>query len=255
MTPITLRAGSLFSGYGGLDLGVVAALARFGFRVEPAWFCEFDEAPSRILAHHWPDVPNLGDVTKVDFTKAPRVDVMSGGFPCQDVSVAGRQQGLKDGTRSGLWAEFRRAISEQRPRLVVIENVRGLLSADGEPWHDEMTAADAEVRRWDRVAALIEHRIRRWAGDRDYVRRKRAELVRVARHRKRALARREREHRLVQRAIATVLRDLADLGFDAEWTGLEASTVGAPHARFRVFIIAWPREGGAVAPDPERCGE
>ncbi len=248
MSVRTLRSGSLFSGYGGLDMGVSAALARFGIRLEPAWFCEFDAAPSRILAYHWPHVPNLGDVTAVDFTRVERVDVMTGGFPCQDVSVAGRQAGLKDGTRSGLWAEFRRAIAEQRPRLVVIENVRGLLSADGEPWHDDMVAADAELRRWDRVIALIRHRMKRGTGDREYTDRKRSELVRATRHRKRALAGREREHRLVQRAIATVLRDLADIGFDAEWGGLEASAVGAPHARFRAFVIAWPR-GGAVASD------
>ena len=64
---VTLRAGSLFSGYGGLDMGVVAALAQFGIKLETAWFCEYDEAPSRILAHHWPDIPNLGDITKVDW--------------------------------------------------------------------------------------------------------------------------------------------------------------------------------------------
>lgn len=103
-----LRSGSLFSGYGGLDMGVAAALARFGIRLEPAWFCEFDEAPSRILAHHWPDVPNFGDVTAVDFASVEQVDVATGGFPCQDVSLAGRRKGMRDGTRSGLWSEFRR---------------------------------------------------------------------------------------------------------------------------------------------------
>jgi len=189
-----LKSGSLFSGYGGLDLGVTAALARFGIELEHVWFCEFDAAPSKILAHHWPDVPNLGDVTKVDFAQVEHVDVASGGFPCQDVSLAGRRRGLKDGTRSGLWSEFRRLIETQRPRLVVIENVRGLLSADA--------AGDVEPCPW-------------CLGDAD------------------------EQHAL--RALGAVLGDLAELGFDAEWTGLPASEVGAPHGRFRVFIIAWPR--------------
>ena len=123
-----MRYGSLFSGYGGLDLGVQSVLGG-----ETAWFVEFDKAPSRILAHHWPDVPNYGDITAVDFTTVEPVDVLTGGFPCQDVSHAGRRAGLiRDGegrTRSGLWGHMLRAITELRPALVVAENVRGLLSA------------------------------------------------------------------------------------------------------------------------------
>lgn len=131
---MTLRYGSLFSGYGGLDLGLQSVLGG-----TTAWFSEFDKHPSAILAHHWPDIPNHGDITKIDFTKVEPVDVLTGGFPCQDVSHAGRRAGLiRDGegrTRSGLWGEMLRAITELRPRLVVAENVRGLLSA----------AADSDV--------------------------------------------------------------------------------------------------------------
>ncbi|AYR03474.1 DNA methyltransferase [Gordonia phage Stultus] len=119
-----MKVGSLFSGYGGLDLAVEAA-----FGAEPAWFVEFDDAPSRILAHHWPHVPNLGDVTAIDWTQVEPVDVLTGGFPCQDVSAAGRRAGMADGTRSGLWSHMAAAIDALRPRWVVIENVRGLLSA------------------------------------------------------------------------------------------------------------------------------
>lgn len=155
--------------------------------------------------------------------------------------------GLKDGTRSGLWSEYRRAIAAQRPDWVVIENVRGLLSSDGEPWHPELVEADADWHRWKRVIALIDSKIAKWRTNADYVIRKRGERVRAARHRDWALARRQREHGLVQRAIATVLGDLAELGFDAEWTGLRASDIGAPHARFRVFILAWPRERTPLA--------
>lgn len=93
------------------------------------WHCEWDDAPSAILKHHWPDVPNFKDVSKVDWASVEPVDILTGGFPCQDVSLAGARKGLTDGTRSGLWSEFAKAIDVIRPRLVVIENVRGLLSA------------------------------------------------------------------------------------------------------------------------------
>ena len=116
--------GSLFSGYGGLDLAVSKITG-----ATVAWHCEWDKAPSKILEKHYPDVPNYKDVTQVDFSQVEKVDILTGGFPCQDLSLAGKRAGLKDGTRSGLWSEFARAIEAIRPKLVVIENVRGLLSA------------------------------------------------------------------------------------------------------------------------------
>jgi DNA (cytosine-5)-methyltransferase 1 len=118
------RIGSLFSGYGGLDIAVAQH-----YNADVAWHCEWDEAPSKILARHYPDVPNYRDVSKVDFTQVEPIDILTGGFPCQDLSLAGKRAGLKDGTRSGLWSEFARAIQQLQPRLVIIENVRGLLSA------------------------------------------------------------------------------------------------------------------------------
>ena len=124
---MTLRIGSLFSGYGGLDLAVQSV-----YDAEHAWFCEFDPAPSRILAHHWPEVPNLHDVTTVDWSTVEPVDILTGGFPCQDVSVAGRRAGMTDGTRSGLWSHMVKAIGTLRPGLVVIENVGGLFSAQAD---------------------------------------------------------------------------------------------------------------------------
>lgn len=122
---MSVRIGCLFSGYGGLSMAVQQVIPD----AEHAWFCEFDPAPSRILAHHWPDVPNLQDITKVDWATVPPIDILTGGFPCQDVSVAGRRAGMKDGTRSGLWSYMRDAIDQLRPGLVVIENVGGLFSA------------------------------------------------------------------------------------------------------------------------------
>nr|WP_241265496.1 DNA cytosine methyltransferase [Streptomyces boncukensis] len=94
-----------------------------------AWHCEVDPNASKVLAHHWPDVPNLGDITAVDFRDVEPVDVLTAGFPCQDVSLAGKRAGIAGGTRSGLWLHVARAIEALQPSLVVIENVRGLLSA------------------------------------------------------------------------------------------------------------------------------
>jgi len=121
----TLRIGSLFSGYGGLERAILDVI---GGHV--VWHSEIEPLACRVLAHHWPDTPNLGDVTGVDWVTVPRVDVLTGGFPCQDVSSAGMRLGMRPDTRSGLWSHMAYAIDLLRPRLVVIENVRGLLSAD-----------------------------------------------------------------------------------------------------------------------------
>ncbi|MFD7237033.1 DNA cytosine methyltransferase [Streptomyces syringium] len=117
------RIGSLCSGYGGLDMAVTEV---FGGSV--VWHSEIDESASAILAHHWPEVPNLGDLAAVDFTTVEPVDIAVAGFPCTDLSLAGRMAGLAPGTRSGLWLHVARALEVLRPRLVVIENVPGLLS-------------------------------------------------------------------------------------------------------------------------------
>jgi len=121
---MTMKIGSLFSGYGGLDLAVSKVTG-----AEVAWHCEWEDAPSAILEKNFPGIPNYKDVTKVDFSTVEQVDILTGGFPCQDLSLAGKRAGLEDGTRSGLWSEFARAIETIKPKLVVIENVRGLLSA------------------------------------------------------------------------------------------------------------------------------
>ena len=119
-----LTVGSLFAGYGGIELALSSVLD-----VRPAWFVEFDKAPSKVLAHHWPDVPNYGDVTTVDWSTVPPVDIITGGSPCQDLSHAGKRAGMTEGTRSNLWVQMREAINVIRPRLVAWENVRGAFSA------------------------------------------------------------------------------------------------------------------------------
>lgn len=123
---MTYTIGSLFSGYGGLDMGVQMALGP----ARVAWVSDIEPGPTRILTHHHPDAPNLGDITSVDWTQVEPVDVIAGGSPCQDLSAAGRRAGMRPGTRSGLWESMAHAISIIRPRLVVWENVQGALSAE-----------------------------------------------------------------------------------------------------------------------------
>lgn len=142
-----MRIGSLFSGAGGLDLAVEAV-----FSGTVVWQAEIDKAASKVLAHRFPGVPNLGSVTDIDWATVSPVDVLCGGFPCQDVSAAGKRAGIKAGTRSGLWSEFAEAIDALRPQYVVIENVRGLLNANAnrpmEPGRDALgEGADRPVLR------------------------------------------------------------------------------------------------------------
>mgnify|MGYP006283894501 CR=1 FL=1 len=183
------KIGSLFSGYGGLDLAVAEK-----FDAEVVWHCEWDDAPSKILEKHYPGVPNYRDVSKVDFSQVEKVDILTGGFPCQDLSLAGKRAGLREGTRSGLWSEFARAIETIKPEFVVIENVRGILSARAN--------SDLEYCSWCMGETRPES---------------------------------------VLRALGAVLGDLSDIGYDARWTGVRAADTGAPHNRFRVFIIAYPK--------------
>ena len=159
-----MRAGSLFSGIGGFDLG----LERAGFTI--SWQVEIDPYCQRVLAKHWPNVTRYGDITAMDWTTVQPVDLLCGGFPCQDLSFAGKRAGI-DGARSGLWSEYVRAIRHLRPRYVLVENVPGLLS-------------NAYMGR--------------------------------------------------------VFGDLAQSGYDAEWTVLSAAQFGAPHLRNRVWIAAYP---------------
>ena len=119
-----ITVGSLFAGVGGFDLG----MERAGMR--PAWQVEIDPHARAVLARHWPEARQLEDVRKVGAHNLQPVDVIVGGFPCQDLSVAGNRAGLA-GHRSGLFYEMLRVINELKPGLVIWENVPGLLSSDG----------------------------------------------------------------------------------------------------------------------------
>lgn len=114
--------GSLFAGVGGFDLGLERAGLACQFQIEIEAFCR------RVLARHWPDVARHEDVRAVGGGELVPVDVLCGGFPCQDLSIAGKRKGLK-GERSGLFYQFTRIAAELRPTWVLLENVDGLLSS------------------------------------------------------------------------------------------------------------------------------
>jgi site-specific DNA-cytosine methylase len=285
-----LRIGSLFTGYGGLDLAVEEVTGG-----EVVWVCDPDPGARQILAYRYPGVPNLGDITRMRDPLDPEalgelfdlatswadvtpVDVLCGGFPCQDVSSAGRRAGLA-GARSGLWAHFARAIAELRPRFVVIENVYGLLGAKAGRSAD---ALDPDL------AALLEGDAADPA-DAEVL----AELeTLVHEHQEGTDAEAAADltgddvgsddgdmgdgdaRPVLLRAMGAVLGDLSDLGYDATWITVAASDVGAPHRRRRVFILAWDAaypagagrrpEGrgtgdgagpaGVGSPEPDGCG-
>ena len=182
-----MKLGSLFSGAGLLDLAVEEV---FGART--VWVSDIEPGPRKVLAHRFPGVPNLGDITRVDWSRVEPVDILAGGSPCQDISAAGRMAGMRAGTRSNLWVEMREAIRVLQPKYVIWENVRGALSTPA------ASAMESDPR------LLGDHR-----------------------------------HGVpVLRALGRVLGDLADLGYDAVWHGLRAADVGAPHGRFRIFVVA-----------------
>ncbi len=117
-----LVVGSLCTGYGGLDLGVLAALGtgRIG------WVADPDPHVARILAARMDGIPNVGDLRRIDWTSVEPVDVVVVGFPCQDISAAGRRAGIEKGARSGLWTDIVACLRVLRPALVVVENVAAL---------------------------------------------------------------------------------------------------------------------------------
>jgi DNA (cytosine-5)-methyltransferase 1 len=159
---MTLTVGSLFSGIGGLDLG----LERAGMEV--IWQSEIDPYGCRVLKKHWPEVVNHGNIKEINWGDVVRPDIICGGYPCQPFSTAGKRNGTDDPRH--LWPWVRQAISELRPKYAILENVRGHITL----------------------------------------------------------------------GLSTVVGELASIGYDAEWQIVSANSVGAPHLRERVIIIAYP---------------
>jgi DNA (cytosine-5)-methyltransferase 1 len=198
-----IRVASLCSGVGGLDLAVESVIpdARL------VWYAQYEppnkkgkpdrnQYAAQIMAHRFPGVPNLGDITTIDYADVEPVDILTAGFPCTDLSLAGLREGLMPGTRSGVWSHVARAIAVLRPPLVLIENVRSLTSA----------RAHCDLEQCPRCMGE--------AGNGEPP----------------------------LRALGAVLGDLANIGFDAEWTCVRASDGGGCHRRERVFVLAWPAD-------------
>jgi len=121
-----IKIGSLFAGIGGFELGLERAIpgAETIWQVEQNAFCQ------KVLAKHWPDAKIYNDVRNITRDNVEPIDILCGGFPCQDISLAGKGMGLH-GKKSGLWWEMLRIISELRPRIVVMENVAAVLIRGG----------------------------------------------------------------------------------------------------------------------------
>ena len=164
-----MRVLELFAGVGGFSLGLEQA------GMSPVQFVEWEPYAQAVLRHRWPDVP-LHDDVRTFHASAGFADLIAGGFPCTDISMAGSKAGL-DGEASGLWREFRRIIGEVRPRWVIVENSSELL----------------------------------------------------------------------HRGLGDILRDLASVGYDAEWHCIPAAYAGAPidgQGRDRCWIVAYPDDLG-----------
>lgn len=163
----------LFSGIGGFAL---AAKWVWGKELDIVGFCDIEEYCHKVLAKNFPDVPIYKDICDLDGADFTNIDLITGGFPCTDISQAGKGKGLVDEsgkrTRSGLWFEMHRLISEIRPRFALIENVPMLTARGG----------------------------------------------------------------------TRVIADLAQIGYNAEWTIIGADDVGAWHRRKRIWIVAYPEQ-------------
>ena len=118
-----LTVGALFAGIGGIELGLERTK---GFRT--IWAVEIDKFCQKVLKKNFGGIEVYGDIKEIDWAKVERPDVLTGGFPCQDISIAGKRKGIKADTRSGLWFEYLKAIRALRPRYVIIENVSALHS-------------------------------------------------------------------------------------------------------------------------------
>jgi len=157
-----VKIGSLCSGYGGLDMAVEAY-----FNAETVWMCDNDKYASIVIKERW-GLPNLGNLKEVDWTTVKPIDILTAGYPCQPFSQAGQRKGAND--ERHIWPNIKEIISQLRPSIVILENVRGHLSL----------------------------------------------------------------------GFKEVLKDLTEIRYNAKWSIVRASDVGAPHRRERLFVFAQP---------------
>lgn len=157
-----MKIGSLCSGYGGLDMAVEAF-----YNAETVWMSDIDKASNIVIEKRW-GLPNLGDLKSINWDVVEQIDILTAGYPCQPFSTAGKRMGANDARH--IWPSIKEIISTIRPKIVILENVKGHLTL----------------------------------------------------------------------GFKEVLQDLTEIGYDAKWTIVRASDVGAPHRRERLFIIAYP---------------
>ena len=158
---MTFTAGSLFSGIGGIDVAFAAAGFDIRFQVEIDDYCR--KVLTKHAPRYWPNATQFMDVRDVGSHNLPYVDVLFGGFPCQDISIAGNGAGLA-GARSGLWYEFRRIIGEIRPGVVFLENVPAITHRGGTDVIAHLTEMGYDTR-WGIVGAAdagAPHQRHRW---------------------------------------------------------------------------------------------
>jgi DNA (cytosine-5)-methyltransferase 1 len=158
---MTITIGSLFSGIGGFELGLERAIpqARTIWQVEQDTFCQ------SILRRHWPDATLHSDINQVGLHNLAEVDILCGGFPCQDISIAGKQEGI-NGKKSSLWWQMHRLIGDLRPRVIVLENVAAIVS-NGLSTVSESLAKLGYDLEWQIVSARqfgAPHIRKRWFG-------------------------------------------------------------------------------------------
>ena len=159
---VRVKIGSLCSGYGGLDMAVEGY-----FNAQTVWMCDNDKYASIVIKEQW-GLPNLGNLKEVDWTTVEPIDILTAGYPCQPFSNAGLRKGAND--ERHIWPSIKEIISQLRPRIVILENVRGHLTL----------------------------------------------------------------------GFKEVLKDLTEIRYNAKWSIVRASDVGAPHRRERLFVIAKP---------------
>lgn len=140
LPPTGPRIGSLCTGYGGLDLALEEVL---GGRL--VWYAETDLHAQTVLAHHWPDVVNHGDIRTLDWDRVAKVDVVTAGFPCQDISNAGARAGIT-GQHSSVWGNVVDAVRVLRPGLVLVENVAALLRRGFDVVHRDLAQIGYDTR-------------------------------------------------------------------------------------------------------------
>lgn len=181
-----MRVLDLFSGIGGFSYG----LEKAGFKTVA--FCEIDSDAQKVLKKHWPEIPIFDDVKSDELKSLKNIDIICGGFPCQDISEANTKGKGLEGIRSGLWFEYLKLIENLEPKYVIVENVQALRKC----------------------------------------------------------------------GLDIILRNLNAIGYDAEWHCIQASSIGAPHRRDRLWIIAYPhgvrREpilGGEIDPCTKEINE